>query len=550
MGHLALPEIEDVFREYGIDPQTTTVQRAVERLRNRPPSTRHALIAGLDQRGDLERCCGDSSGGDTQILTWLKSVVQNVDSDDWRIRMREMVEQEEYDRLATLAESDDLLKQAPYTLRRLGQVLCERAGKLELGIAVLRRAQQEYSGDFWINNELARRLGELKPPQPNDVVLFSSNCVALQPQNVGARLNFGIALSGVGKPDQAIAELQKALELKPDYVRAWIILGNILRSQDKLDDAVAAYRQVLELDPQRVSLWLTVADILKQQNRLDEAIAAYRQAVRVNPQNDRSHIYLGQALEKNGNLDEAIAVYRRAMQLNPKDQSQYSRRVLAMALRKKGLLDESISVLREAVRLGPNMALNHFHLGFVLALKGHYEEAIAEYRESVRLRPDDPSALSNLAFLLAGCPDGELRDPAGAVKLAEKALTLQPKAGHIWRDLGHAKYRTGDWNGAIDALHKALELNKRWRFSETGFLLAMAHWQLGQRDQAEKWYKESVESMHENTPDWSTQLLNRLRAEAEQLMGIENQKSEDSAQRSGTPKDATSVAAPTPPTEH
>ena len=60
------------------------------------------------------------------------------------------------------------------------------------------------------------------------------------------------------------------------------------------------------------------------------------------------------------------------------------------------------------------------------------------------------------------------------------------------------------------------------------FFLAMAHWQLGDKDEARKWYDKAVEWMDKNQP--KNEELLRFRAEAAELLGIsEPAKSTDAA---------------------
>ena len=79
-----------------------------------------------------------------------------------------------------------------------------------------------------------------------------------------------------------------------------------------------------------------------------------------------------------------------------------------------------------------------------------------------------------------------------------------------------AHYRAGDWQGAIEALDRAQDLfeGTAWSF----FFLAMAHGQLGHKDQAHQWYDQGVRWMEKDHSD--SRELSRLRAEAEQVQGM------------------------------
>jgi hypothetical protein len=54
------------------------------------------------------------------------------------------------------------------------------------------------------------------------------------------------------------------------------------------------------------------------------------------------------------------------------------------------------------------------------------------------------------------------------------------------------------------------------------YFLAMAHWQLGKKDESRKWYDQAVEWMEKNQP--KNEELRRFRAEAAELLGFEKKK--------------------------
>ena len=54
-----------------------------------------------------------------------------------------------------------------------------------------------------------------------------------------------------------------------------------------------------------------------------------------------------------------------------------------------------------------------------------------------------------------------------------------------------AQYQAGDWKSAIAALEKSMELRNDGD-SHDWFILAMAHWQLGEKDKAREWFAKSA----------------------------------------------------------
>ncbi|MGD0745858.1 MAG: glycosyltransferase family 39 protein [Verrucomicrobiota bacterium] len=85
---------------------------------------------------------------------------------------------------------------------------------------------------------------------------------------------------------------------------------------------------------------------------------------------------------------------------------------------------EAFESLSQALRLNPEDADAHWLLADFLRGQKKEGEAVRHYHEALRLRPDFPTALNNLAWVLATSPDDALRNGAEAVRLAERACEL------------------------------------------------------------------------------------------------------------------------------
>jgi uncharacterized protein HemY len=107
--------------------------------------------------------------------------------------------------------------------------------------------------------------------------------------------------------------------------------------------------------------------------------------------------------------------------------------------------------------------------------------------------------------------------------LAKKAVALAPKQYWPLSTLGTALYRTGDWNGAVEALQKS---NRIKESGSSYSFLAMAHWQLGDKEKAGQCFRKAVEWMDKNKPDpldADEESWRRSRAEAADLLGIKDE---------------------------
>src|SRR5262249_13046799 len=140
----------------------------------------------------------------------------------------------------------------------------------------------------------------------------------------------------------------------------------------------------------------------------------------------------------------------------------------------------------------------------------------------LELAPTNDGVHNHLAWLLTTCPDAKLRDPRRALQLAKKCVKLVPNVATYWTTLGIAYYRAGDWNAAVAALGMSNDLSGEKELGFNALFLAMTHWQLGNKEEACKWYDRAVQWTEKYKP--GDEELRRFRAEAAELLGVGEKK--------------------------
>ena len=89
--------------------------------------------------------------------------------------------------------------------------------------------------------------------------------------------------------------------------------------------------------------------------------------------------------------------------------------------------------------------------------------------------------------------------------------------------IGAALYRAGDWNGALQALRRAIHSKGYNNEPRTRYFLAMACWRLGKKDEANRWFdgtapEPTSESLAAEPVSW-------FRQEAAAVLGRSRQSS-------------------------
>jgi predicted O-linked N-acetylglucosamine transferase (SPINDLY family) len=165
----------------------------------------------------------------------------------------------------------------------------------------------------------------------NDEALeLISRAIEINPQIAGMHDNLGVALAKLGRLDEAIAAHRKAIALQEALFPAYFNLGNALRTKGELAEAIAAYRGALRLKPTDAESHNNLGLALRDRGRMDEAMAEFAQAMALGPGLPQVRVNLGNALMECGQADEAMACFDRAVGLDPKDAARRSGQILAM----------------------------------------------------------------------------------------------------------------------------------------------------------------------------------------------------------------------------
>jgi Flp pilus assembly protein TadD len=109
----------------------------------------------------------------------------------------------------------------------------------------------------------------------------------------------------IGKTDEAITHLRKAIEIYPNYLMALNDLGVSLLSQGKLEEAEDPLNKAIALEPKAFNPRLNLGIVLVQQHKFPAAVENLRKAVALESNAPAARLYLGIALEGTGELVEA-----------------------------------------------------------------------------------------------------------------------------------------------------------------------------------------------------------------------------------------------------
>jgi serine/threonine protein kinase/tetratricopeptide (TPR) repeat protein len=137
---------------------------------------------------------------------------------------------------------------------------------------------------------------------------------------------------------------REAVRLNPSYATGHRWYGQFLSGLGRHNEALAEVMQAVDLDPLSIIIHTSVGDVLFYARRYGPAIEYYRKGLEMNPEFLAVHSDLARALEFSGEIDAAIGEYEKAIRLAGRSDADPSIG-LANALAVAGRRSEALAVL-------------------------------------------------------------------------------------------------------------------------------------------------------------------------------------------------------------
>jgi len=145
-----------------------------------------------------------------------------------------------------------------------------------------------------------------------------TRAVAMDPENVAARLHLANVSQLAGDLDGAVAQIREVLRMRPQFAEAHAELAVLLTARREFDEALTHYRTALAIDPNpRAEVLSNMGVLLMRTGKPADAIPLFRGALGRRPDLPGIHENLAQALLMVGNRGEAIAELEAALRLDP-----------------------------------------------------------------------------------------------------------------------------------------------------------------------------------------------------------------------------------------
>src|SRR4029079_11797001 len=203
----------------------------------------------------------------------------------------------------------------------------------------------------------------------------AAEILRVHPDQPDALALSGLALGRLGRGDEAIAALRRAVSLKPEQPDAWRALGDhysALEMREAADEAFAQHLRYSVHDPKLMGAALALA-----QNRIPDAEAALREHLKRWPTDVVAIRMLAEVAARIGRTHDAETLLARCVELAPG--FRMARQNYAMVLHRQNKWTESLAEVNFLLADEPsNPGLRNLK-ATVLGRIGDYEQSIRMY---------------------------------------------------------------------------------------------------------------------------------------------------------------------------
>ena len=287
--------------------------------------------------------------------------------------------------------------------------------------------------------------------------------IALAPERAKYHFYLGEVRRATGDFADALAAFKRTLELTPDHLEARYYHSDLLVRSQQLSQARTGFADLLARDPDHVQGGLGLGGLLIRLGEPAAAIPVLKRVATAAPHNPAPHYLLAQAYAKCDRPDDARNAQGRFQLLSAAERHLNQGNIYI----RQGAWNKAIDSLKRALASDTTSVDIRLRLATVYAQQKRFAEARAVLAQVLTRHPDGSttrlsSSKSELAevhrdaYIMLG--DLYLHEGMSQEANAHfvRALAIDPDSFAASYGLGRARYKGGDFAGAVAALAQAL----------------------------------------------------------------------------------------------
>lgn len=290
----------------------------------------------------------------------------------------------------------------------------------------------------------------------------------------------------LGNADEAIADLDRALEAVPSHLSAMTLKCDLASRSGNNELALATYAQAIEAHPENSVVQNNYGLYLFQLGRSDEAIERFTAAVDADDSYFMGYTNRGYVLLMRGDAERAEADFTQSLAINPRQ--PVAHRFRGESHLRQSETEAAVEDYQAVAQLQPQSADAHAELGFALLFAGQAETARDEFQQALQL--NNRYQFLNPWLCLALIENGE----ADAAREAMQATLDKSQEQRQWFDMV-TLYLLGEINdgellGAVNPTDEAVSQSQQ---CEAFFFIGRKLQSEGMQEEATAFFEQALQ---------------------------------------------------------
>ncbi len=196
------------------------------------------------------------------------------------------------------------------------------------------------------------------------------------------------ALVAQNRMDDAIKEVEKAIQADPDRRDLKLFLANLDARAERYDAAVQIFQGLLEKDPKNAAMLYSLGEVYRRKGDLNTAIDKFRLSSQAAPNDPRPLLQLALVMDGTGRSDQSQPIYEQILKIQPDNPVALNN--LAYSKAEKGVdLDVAQTMAQRARQKAPNSPEIADTLGWIYIRRNLTEEAVRLFQDLVTKEPEN-----------------------------------------------------------------------------------------------------------------------------------------------------------------
>lgn len=319
-------------------------------------------------------------------------------------------------------------------------------------------SEPEYSSGLFL------RIGHRfdKVGKPEEAVAAYDQALEIDPDNRYALLGKAFVLScDLNQHEKVIPIFDRILDINPNDDEAWRLKGFEFIQLRRSEDAINSFDQAIAINPdcQQAFFWFYRGLELRSSERYEDAVDSFDRGIQIEPDNGSYWYFHGVALSSLKRYEEAIISYDKAIAIDSNDDSAWLQK--SFVLSQLGRYEKALIGYDKAIAIDPNNHRAWFQRFSVLFQLGRYQEATDSYKRVLDINPNDPD-IPRMPKEVLEAPESVreiVRNWQEFLESCDRNLEIKPDDADMWFGRGIVLNFLGRHEQAIASFDRALTID-------------------------------------------------------------------------------------------